>query len=78
MTYDEDEARAKIAAWIELPALVAGCGAKGIDAALAEVELFVPTELEFGPLLHEATMAVDTVKSALVTLRDQAREREGT
>lgn len=76
MSYDETRARESLAAIQKLPATLAGENSTAIDAALGTLALYTPLASEFGPLLHEATMAVDTVKSALVTLRDQARERE--
>lgn len=76
MNYDENEARAKIAALLQLPADLAGASSASLSAALAELGKFHPSPEEFGDLTAQANTAFDTVYSALLAMRERALERE--
>lgn len=76
MIHDQQAAQAKIDALLDLPATLAGASALSLAAALDELGRFHPQEAEFGNLLDAAQLALDTVCSALLALRDNALERE--
>lgn len=76
MTFDRPAAQASIDALLDMPRLLAGSPVAALDAALAELAQIVPTVEEFGPLLTDAAIALQTVNSALLALRERAIERE--
>lgn len=76
MTFDQPAAQASIDALLDMPRLLAGSPVAALDAALSHLSRLVPTEAEFGPLLTDAAMALQTVNSALLALRHAAVDRE--
>lgn len=76
MTFDRPAAQAAIDSLLLLPEQLAGSTVAALDAALAELAHLALTADEFGPLLTDAAMALQTVNSALLTLRNAAVERE--
>jgi hypothetical protein len=73
---EPDEASVKLADLLDLPALLAGSDSSSLTAALDKLGEFHPTPAEFGSLVEQAHMALDTVCSALLAMRDRALERE--
>lgn len=73
---EPDGASVKLAELLDLPATLAGSGSVALTAALDKLGEFHPATAEFGLLTDQVHMALDTVCSALLMMRDAALERE--
>lgn len=69
-------AREIIDALLQLPSACAGMDSRTLEAEIALIDAVPFTVAEFGALLAEAETARDTVRSALLALRDAAINRE--
>lgn len=76
MPYEENRARAAIRDWLDLPRQAAGMHSAQIRTMIYEIGQRAVMPEEFGPLTDEARTAIQTVASALMSMHDNAVDRE--